>query len=317
VRIAHIEGPAQVVRNESALPAIAGHGVYKLENSDLLIKVADTANNKDRIKIELVWETYEGQSSRVFVTLLVATANIEVDAVDFGAHAQGIMPGSTGEIYLTLKNTGNEPITNGHINLLPGACIDSITGELDIAQILPGESLRLEQAFVVSVSPQCQNGDFASIQAIIAYDSVAQRNYLGSLYEIPVGIVSEDVVTHENINLTIPDAGDPVEFLIEWTKTGTITDIGVALNITHSYVGDLEVKLVHPSGQEIILHDRTDGTDEDINTVYGRNGVNTPELKKLNGKRAEGQWKLIVQDKAGIDEGVLNSISLNIAGYLN
>ncbi len=75
----------------------------------------------------------------------------------------------------------------------------------------------------------------------------------------------------------------------------------VAVNIVHTYIGDLVVSLVAPDGSVYTLHNRTGGSADNINTTYNVN---------LSGEALNGTWNLRVQDAAGGDVGYINSWSV-------
>jgi PKD repeat protein len=75
----------------------------------------------------------------------------------------------------------------------------------------------------------------------------------------------------------------------------------VAVNITHTYQGDLKVDLVAPDGTLYNLHNRTGaGTDNVIKTVN----------LNLSSELLNGTWNMRVNDNAGGDIGTLNSWSI-------
>lgn len=319
VRIVLIEGPAEIVVGEALVPSLVAGASYSLRDTDLAIRVNNEAANREGIRIEIVTDLPEGQSARARLSLGIVKADLAIGSIDYGndPQIQGITPGGSGDVYVTIQNTGSEAIVNGNIYLLPGNCVDTIIGEQAIPYLAPNETLRITQPFTATISSTCHDGDNGSVQAVLAYDSVAQRNYLGATHQIPVGLVRELSVNQENINLTLADYPNPaVSYDINWTKNGIITDVGIAIDITHTYIGDLLIKLVHPSGREVILHDEEDGDEDNLVRSYGRGGIDVPALKDLKGLRAEGNWKLVIQDKAYGDVGSLNHVTLTLAGYL-
>lgn len=95
-------------------------------------------------------------------------------------------------------------------------------------------------------------------------------------------------------------------------EQGRVGDIAVDVDITHTYIGDLRVRLIAPSGRTAVLHDRAGG-DAD-NLIRGWNSANTPQLATLIGESVEGDWALVVSDHEARDEGKLNrwSVSLTV-----
>ncbi|WP_109506649.1 M14 family zinc carboxypeptidase [Nocardioides speluncae] len=75
----------------------------------------------------------------------------------------------------------------------------------------------------------------------------------------------------------------------------------VAVNIQHTYIGDLKVDLIAPDGTVYVLHNRSGGSADNINTTYTVN---------LSSEVANGTWKLRVNDNANIDTGKLDTWTL-------
>ncbi|MBI1929646.1 M36 family metallopeptidase, partial [Candidatus Poribacteria bacterium] len=111
--------------------------------------------------------------------------------------------------------------------------------------------------------------------------------------------------------LTIPD-NDPtgVSSAIAIAQSGTARNIKVSVDITHTYIGDLRVVLVAPSGQQAILHNQTCGSQDNLIKTY--DSTSTPALAALVGQVIQGNWVLRVTDLAGQDIGKLNRWSLDI-----
>ena len=75
----------------------------------------------------------------------------------------------------------------------------------------------------------------------------------------------------------------------------------VAVNIVHTYKGDLKVDLVAPDGSVYVLHNRSGGSADNINSTYTVN---------LSGEALNGTWRLRVNDIARGDTGYINSWSV-------
>ncbi len=87
----------------------------------------------------------------------------------------------------------------------------------------------------------------------------------------------------------------------------SVTGVNVAVNIDHTYAGDVEVKLKSPSGKEVLLRAASGGR--------GTGTVNfTANPADFNGESSKGDWTLVVNDKAALDSGTLKSWSLNVSG---
>jgi hypothetical protein len=86
---------------------------------------------------------------------------------------------------------------------------------------------------------------------------------------------------------------------------GTIAALAVSVDITHSYRGDLEVKVVHPDGTERVLFQPAADSTQDLKETF--------PVSEFNGKDGQGAWKLQVRDTAQFDSGTLNGWKLEIS----
>ncbi len=104
--------------------------------------------------------------------------------------------------------------------------------------------------------------------------------------------------------LAIPDDESfGVSTSLSVTDDLQVGQLSVELDITHSYVGDLQIVLVHDD-IEVMLWNRVGGGDKDIFRVF--------ELSDYDGREAKGEWTLIVSDHAGMDTGMLKRWALVI-----
>ena len=75
----------------------------------------------------------------------------------------------------------------------------------------------------------------------------------------------------------------------------------VAVNIVHTYKGDLKVDLIAPDGSLYVLHNRSGGGTDNIIQTFTVN---------LSSEPLNGTWKLRVNDNANADTGYINSWSV-------
>lgn len=139
---------------------------------------------------------------------------------------------------------------------------------------------------------------------------------------------------HEFVNErpVVIDPGPPNTIRSELVVTNlgqaTVENLEVHVNITHTWTGDLRLKLSSPDGTQVVLVDRRGGSRNDFrNTIFradaqtsitaGRppfRGTFRPEgnLLALRGKAAPGSWILEVEDTAQQDGGALNRWALGL-----
>jgi len=101
---------------------------------------------------------------------------------------------------------------------------------------------------------------------------------------------------------------------IQVTAGGEIADVRIPVNITHSYIGDLTVELVAPSGTTVMLHSRSGGSTSDIVGIYGDGLTPAEPLTVLDGESAVGAWRLRITDHASGDTGTLHGWSIDVCG---
>jgi subtilisin-like proprotein convertase family protein len=161
---------------------------------------------------------------------------------------------------------------------------------------------------------------FLAILLCFSFNSQAQTTITGDNLGAPVG----------------PDAGDLTESVATSSLTGTIgtdyTISNVTLDITHTWVADLDISLVAPDGTSLDLSSdnggsgdnytntqfEDDGPDGDI--IFGSapfTGVFTPEdatfADAFDGVDVNGSWTLVIFDDANGDGGTLNNFQITFA----
>jgi len=115
----------------------------------------------------------------------------------------------------------------------------------------------------------------------------------------------------ETPGVTVPDNGPTgIERTLTTTESGTVSEVEVAVDITHTFIRDLLVTLVSPAGIIVTLHQRTGGDADNIIKTYIP--ATTPQLQTLRGQPVQGAWRLRVADLEAGDIGKLNAWALKI-----
>ena len=107
------------------------------------------------------------------------------------------------------------------------------------------------------------------------------------------------------------------EIPLNFADNVLIRDLAVFVDITHPFIGDLQVQLVHPDGTTVLLHRQTGEGSQDLVRTYGsRANLTVPEesLLVLYGKPTAGTWKLLVRDLIAGDVGYFNEWCLTVRG---
>ncbi|MEO0422311.1 MAG: proprotein convertase P-domain-containing protein [Pseudomonadota bacterium] len=196
---------------------------------------------------------------------------------------------------------------------------DPTFASVDFAATVEGTSYRLEgnlqsattYFWRVRAVNECGNGTYSAAFRFTTGAFICSTPGAGIPDNNPAGVTDELVVA----------------------EGGTLTDLNVFLDITHTFVGDLSATLTHvDSGISVALMDRPGRVDtgfgcggddiaatlddeaaspiEDecaagIPTIDGSFTPNSP-LSALDGQDLSGTWRLLVTDAAGQDTGTLN-----------
>ncbi|WP_052184235.1 reprolysin-like metallopeptidase [Psychroserpens sp. Hel_I_66] len=137
----------------------------------------------------------------------------------------------------------------------------------------------------------------------------------------------------ENLNLAIPDGpggngnpGAPVTSIINIPDSQTIDFITVNADISHEYINDIIIEVIHPDGATAaIIYNRECGSQDDLDVTFadgspgivcatptvGEYGPSFP-LSVFNGLDSSGDWTISVTDNWDAITGTLNDWSIEI-----
>jgi subtilisin-like proprotein convertase family protein len=143
-----------------------------------------------------------------------------------------------------------------------------------------------------------------TVQDLAAADTGTLKSW--GLEISPAPAVAAPVDLQEQPGTPIPDFPNPgIERSLAAGTNLTVGSVEVSVDITHSWIGDLDLRLVSPSGAEVVLQ-AGQGGDED-NLVRTFTSSTSPGLATLQGQAAAGAWRLRIKDTASQDVGKLNS----------
>src|SRR5262249_3426201 len=97
---------------------------------------------------------------------------------------------------------------------------------------------------------------------------------------------------------------------IQFTESVRLGAIKVRVDITHTFIGDLRLTLIAPSGASVVLHNRNGGNADNLKSAFDM--TSPPGLSALAGQSVQGTWTLLLQDLAAADVGVLNLWEIEI-----
>ncbi len=144
---------------------------------------------------------------------------------------------------------------------------------------------------------------YGKVNASKAVQAASQRQKLAIV--APTRHVQQQNTT----SMAIPDySPDGVLSAVQISENNVVRDIQVGVAIDHSFLGDLEISLISPSGDTVLLQSRTLGRRTNLQTIYTLQ--NTPLLRQFLNQPAGGRWLLKVADLAMGDTGTLKNWQL-------
>ncbi len=198
-----------------------------------------------------------------------------------------------GDLRVTLITPWGEEIRLHDRN--QGGSADHIQGTLDESDLQALATLHGHSA----------QGDWRLVVQDLAPADVGVLNSWGFEFttsEQPRG----KVVLEESPGTHIPDNDSVgIQRTLSTDAQGQVANVEVSVNITHTYIGDLRVSLLSPSGTEVPLRSQAGGSADNVIETY--TPATTPTLGTLAGQSINGTWRLKVSDSVGQDVGKLNN----------
>lgn len=128
--------------------------------------------------------------------------------------------------------------------------------------------------------------------------------------------------------LSISSSGTPVvSSKIVFFEDLPVADVNVTLDLDHTFLADLVINLISPTGTTVALASSSCGDSRNINATFDDeaspfvcgiapaiNGLVKPigSLSSFNGESILGEWTLEIRDNAPSDGGILKTFSLEI-----
>ncbi|MCH2134727.1 MAG: proprotein convertase P-domain-containing protein [Phycisphaerales bacterium] len=277
---------------------------------DLVVEVIDVSDWSDGVhtaEVRILDETNELEISREHV-LEIGTTLVDLQpGFDFEAGGPLGGPFPTTQLY-TATSLRPTPTT---VTVTTDASWISVS-ESEFTLDGTGDS----QGIVVGFSSEADD-----LAAGLYEGTVTFTNETDPTMPTQTRLVTLDVGRYTYVATDTPIAiQDNSEFTstIQVNDSYCIADVNVEMDITHTFIGDLEVILTSPQGTSVVLHNRTGGSADDIVVLYDDDGGGTvPDgpglLDDLYTEGVTGTWSLLVRDNAGADVGTLNAWALKIA----
>lgn len=205
----------------------------------------------------------------------------------------------------------------------------TVNGGTPIVETINGTILAGQTLFYTFTQP-------ADLSTVGSYSITASTLSVGDLdpsndsETIVVSNFSCTTYNSTDTPIAISDTGTPtVTSTINVPDDFLVGDVNVTINISHTWTGDLDIKLIGPDGttEVVLAEDLGSSGDNYTDTVFDDEatdpiasgtppftGVFQPagNLSDLNGLSSSGNWTLSVFDDTDADGGFLNAWSLNL-----
>jgi len=172
--------------------------------------------------------------------------------------------------------------------------------------------------------------NLTSANARIMVEAVGNIFYAVNSSPFTIGISC--FTYNNNTSAAIPDgvgANSPGQELVSTINVSDdfiLQKVKVVVNVNHTYVNDLRIRLEHPNGSTINLWNRNCQGQSGINVTFDQeapviscagstiSGTYRPagNLNTFNGLSSQGEWKLKITDHYNSDTGSLISWSLDL-----
>lgn len=279
------------------------------------LKMRDLAEQTIKVAGEL---HPDGPHAEVFRQKFLHHKIIEVPHVDLAIAPLDqdayVLPGGTYDLYFSLSNEGNIQATRPKAVGQNTEGVDFIIKTQLFPDVAPMATEQSDGAYVFEVSPLVTCGDPLRVPFLIETNQKSFAKSATVLVGKPVGGRGE-----KEAQLAIPDNNPRgITSSLSLTADGVVDPehFHITLTLTHTYIGDLEIYLDAPTGERVLLHNRTGGGQDDLVGTYPTTLVPADSLEKLDSVPLAGEWRLTVKDLAGSDTGELVKWGIeSITGY--
>jgi subtilisin-like proprotein convertase family protein len=254
------------------------------------------------------------------------------------ANGNGLIdPGETVNLNLALGNggdTGASGVTG--VVAVTGGNATIVQNSSAYANIAPGAVVTNTTPYSFTVNPGAACGSIITFTQTVSYSEVGSP--VSFNFSLPTGqtqLGNPVTYTSTDIPKAIPDdVATGITSTVGINSSKPVGKVTVKVNITHTWVGDLVIKLISPQGTAVTLASRpgsSGNNGDNLKDIVFDDAAATPianlpvgqtdytgsyrpdtPLSALNGQAINGTWKLVVADVASQDTGTLNSWSLNI-----
>ncbi|MDH5412562.1 MAG: M12 family metallo-peptidase [Flavobacteriaceae bacterium] len=264
----------------------------------------------------------EGQTANDTMTITVNDAAGPFTVTSQNVESITWAEGGLETITWNVAGTDSNGINVSHVNILLSLDGGS-TFPITLASNTPNDG---EKEITVPNTP--------SPDVRLLIEAVDNIFYAVNSESFSIGSFETTCTTYDSTDIpkTIPDnSSTGVTSVINIVDDFTITDVNVSVDVTHTWLTDLQIYLKAPDGTEVLIYDRSCAPgvqrqninaifDDDASSTICNNadpaisGTTQPAnlLAAFNGISSFGNWILKVVDNAPVDIGTLNNWSVEL-----
>lgn len=258
-----------------------------------------------------------GQTTRQNMTVTTSTAAGPFTVTSQNTDGITWTQGQTQTVTWNVANTTAAPFNTANVNILLSTD-GGLTYPTVLAANTPNDG---SQTITVpnTAAPFCR----------IMVESVGNIFYAINSKTFAIGYTVTNTCNTYTTNTAFAIPDNNQNFTVRATSiptTANISDVNVAVNISHTYLADLQVVLVNPAQTLVPLFlNACDGVTTSLNATFDDQGTNVTcgavitgnilpaePLSIYNGTNPQGNWLFAVRDLAAQDTGTVNSFSITI-----
>ena len=278
------------------------------------------------------WETVPNAARTLHFTLtgrdnLAAGGQTKTDEVNV------IVKNAAGPFLVTSQNSETESWTAGSQQTITWNVAGTTANNINVANVNIYLSTDGGLTFPLVLAAATANDGSEVINVPAGADGVHCRVMIEAIdnifyalnqKEFAIGYsVINDCTTYTNTTgLTIPDGTSSFtsQTLAISAPGVTVSSVKVQVDVTHTYLKDLTINIVNPSGTTVNLWKQQCSDSQDFNVTFAdfggsvvcnspTEGTYSPQtaLSAFAGTAANGNWKLRVNDYTPQDSGTINS----------
>jgi subtilisin-like proprotein convertase family protein len=218
-------------------------------------------------------------------------------------------PGEEADLAVTLQDLG-EATTSISGHLIPTGWHAVVTrSEAFYPDLAPSESGEsFEPHHGISISSSVPDGH--KVGFAVSWTS-SEGSGITEPFYLPAWTPNCSTVASTDVPQIIMDRRT-AESTVDFIPDEDIYEVNVYVDITHTYINDLTVTLVSPSGTPVVLHNRSGGSSDNIVGWYDSELGSAEPLSRMNGEHSTGTWTLKINDGVPYNTGALNNWSLEV-----